>query len=174
MANTGKTRVYLSLGANLGDRAATLLRALQGLRDLGDVIATSSLYETEPVEVPREDQQPWYLNCAVAIDTGLMPEQFLAGTQAVELALGRQRGVHHAPRILDIDILLFGDAVVKTPELAIPHPGLASRRFVLQPLDEIAPDVQHPILKKTIRELLAALPEEAGVRRLERDVNWDN
>ena len=166
----GKTTVYLSLGSNLGDRAATLLEALERIRQLGTIIAISSPYETEPIEV--EDLQPWYLNCAAALETGLTPEKFLAGTQAVELALGRQRAVRHAPRTLDIDILLFGDAVVKTAELTIPHPGLARRGFVLQPLVEIAPDVRHPILKKTIRELLAALPLQAGVRRLEHDLGW--
>jgi 2-amino-4-hydroxy-6-hydroxymethyldihydropteridine diphosphokinase len=168
----GKNTVYLSLGSNLGDRAATLLEALRRIRQLGAVVAVSSVYETEPVEVPAEDVQPWYLNCAAAIESGLTPEQFLAATQAVELALGRERVVRHAPRTLDIDILLFGEAVVRTSELTIPHPGLARRRFVLQPLVEIAPDVRHPILKKTVREMLAALPPQAGVRRLEHGLNW--
>jgi 2-amino-4-hydroxy-6-hydroxymethyldihydropteridine diphosphokinase len=168
----GKTTVYLSLGSNLGDRASTLLEALHRLRQLGTIVAVSSLYETEPVEVAPEDLQPWYLNCAVVIESGLMPEQFLAATQAVELALGRQRIGRHTPRTLDIDILLFGEAVVKTAELTIPHPGLARRRFVLQPLAEIAPDVRHPIVKKTVREMLAALPAQAGVRRLDQGLNW--
>jgi 2-amino-4-hydroxy-6-hydroxymethyldihydropteridine diphosphokinase len=156
----------------LGDRAAALSEAIERLRQLGTIVAISSLYETKPVEV--EDQQPLYLNCAVAIETSLTPEQFFAGTRAVEQALGRQRCVRHAPRTLDIDILLFGDAVVTTPELTIPHPGLARRHFVLQPLEEIAADVRHPVLNKTVRELLAGLPDEGGVRRLEHDSNWGN
>ena len=170
----GKNTVYLSLGSNLGDRAATLLEALERLRKLGTITAVSSLYETDPVEVPVEmkERQPLYFNCALAMETGLTPEQLLAGTQAVEDALGRERGViRHGPRTLDIDILLFGDALVKTPELTIPHPGLARRGFVLQPLEEIAPEVLHPILKKTVRELLAGLPPQPGVRRLEQDWN---
>jgi len=171
----GKTTVYLSLGSNLGDRAATLLGGLERLRKLGTIIAISSLYETDPVEVPVEmkERQPLYFNCAVAIETGLTPEQLLAGTHAVEDALGRERGlIRHGPRTLDIDILLFGDAVVKRAELTIPHPGLARRRFVLEPLAEIAADVRHPVLNKTVRELLAGLPPQAGVRRLEQGLNW--
>src|SRR5215467_711561 len=123
--------VYLSLGANLGDRAATLRYALEGLRSLGTPTARSSFYETEPVEVA--EQQPWYVNCVVAIETELAPEQLLARTQELERALGRERSVRNAPRTLDIDILLFGDAVMKTPSLTIPHPGLERRRFVLEP-----------------------------------------
>ena len=171
----GKNTVYFSLGSNLGNRAGNLLEGLERLRKLGIIVAISSLYETDPVEVPVEmkERQPLYLNCAVAMETGLTPKQLLAGTQAVEDALGRERGVvRHSPRTLDIDILLFGDAVVKTAELTIPHPGLARRRFVLEPLEEIAPDVRHPILKKTVRELLGGLPPQAGVRRLEQDLNW--
>ena len=171
----GKNTVYLSLGSNLGDRAATLLEALERLRKLGTITAVSSLYETDPVEVPVEmkERQPLYFNCAAAMETCLTPEQLLTGTQAVEDALGRERGViRHGPRTLDIDILLFGDAAVKTAELTIPHPGLARRGFVLQPLEEIAPEVLHPILKKTVRQLLAGLPPQAGVRRLEQDLKW--
>jgi len=169
----GKTTAYLSLGANLGDRAATLLHALELLHNLGTITAVSSLYETEPVEVEVEDRQPLYLNSVVAMDTNLTPEQLLSKTQGVEHALGRRRSVRNAPRTLDIDILLFGDVVMKTADLTIPHPRLAQRRFVLQPLAEIAPDLRHPILKKTARELLAALPQERGaVRKLPPDPKW--
>jgi len=133
------------------------------LSELGAVTAVSSLYETEPVEVER--MQPWFLNCVVAIETGLMPKQFLSRTLAIEQELGRRRSDSKGPRTLDIDIVLFGNAIVDSPGLTIPHPAMHRRRFVLEPLVEIAPDVRHPILKRTARELLNDLPATAGATR---------
>ena len=155
--------VYLSLGSNLGDRAGNLRKAVHRLSELGAVTAVSSLYETEPVEVER--MQPWFLNCVVAIETGLMPKQFLSRTLAIEQELGRRRSDSKGPRTLDIDIVLFGNAIVDSPGLTIPHPAMHRRRFVLEPLVEIAPDVRHPILKRTARELLNDLPATAGATR---------
>jgi 2-amino-4-hydroxy-6-hydroxymethyldihydropteridine diphosphokinase len=155
--------VYLSLGSNLGDRAGNLRKAVHRLSELGAVTAVSSLYETEPVEVER--MQPWFLNCVVAIETGLMPKQLLPRTLAIEQELGRRRSDSKGPRTLDIDIVLFGNAIVDSPGLTIPHPAMHRRRFVLEPLVEIAPDVRHPILKRTARELLNDLPATAGATR---------
>jgi 2-amino-4-hydroxy-6-hydroxymethyldihydropteridine diphosphokinase len=158
-----KKTVYLSLGSNLGDRAAQLREAVARIGELGKVLAVSGFYETEPVEV--EAQQPWFLNCAVAMATELMPRQFLGRVLAIERGMGRRRNGAKAPRTIDIDILLFGRSVVETPELTIPHPGLEHRRFVLEPLAEIAPGARHPLSKRTVKEMLDLLPTGSGVVR---------
>jgi 2-amino-4-hydroxy-6-hydroxymethyldihydropteridine diphosphokinase len=155
--------VYLSLGSNVGDRAANLARAIERLGDAGVRVARrSSLYATEPVDFRP---QSWFLNCAVEAETELMPRQLLRAVQSVELGLGRRHMVERGPRTMDIDILLYGSSVVRAAELELPHPRMALRRFVLVPLAELAPHLQHPILHKTILELLAGTPDRSVVRR---------
>jgi 2-amino-4-hydroxy-6-hydroxymethyldihydropteridine diphosphokinase len=155
-------RVYLSLGSNLGDRAANLKTAIDRLGTLGKVLAVSSVYETEPVEFAA---QPWFLNCVVELDTGEMPKQLLAAILDIEKEMGRRRVKKKGPRTVDIDLLLFGNSVIKMPGLTIPHPAMHERRFVLEPLAEIAPEARHPVFKRTVRELRDALPPGQTAKR---------
>lgn len=155
--------VYLSLGSNLDDRAANLRNAIGKLAELGRVEGVSAFYETEPVGLTA---QPWFLNCAAKLDTEKMPRQLITGILNLEQQMGRQRKQKNGPRIIDIDILLFGTSIIETAGLTVPHPRMHERRFVLEPLAEIAPDVRHPVFKRTIRELRDGLPAGQTVRRL--------
>jgi len=153
---------YLSLGSNVGDRVAHLRDAIARLESIGRVVSVSSFYETEPVEVT---DQPWFLNCAVGLETALTAEQLMARLLQLEQERGRRRIQKKGPRTIDIDILLFDDLILDSPDVTIPHPAMQERRFVLEPLAEIATEARHPGMKKTIRELLEELPAGQSVRR---------
>jgi len=151
--------VYLSLGSNVGDRQANLEQAISQLGEIGAVVRRSAFYETEPMEVT---DQPWFLNCAVELETELMPKQFISAVLEVERSMGRKRTKKKGPRTIDIDVILFGKSIVEMKGLTVPHPAMHLRRFVLEPMVEIAPEVRHPIFKRSMRELRDALPAAAG------------
>ena len=159
---------YLSLGSNLGARVDTIQRGIELIASkAGAVRKVSSIYETEPVDFL---DQPLFLNCVLEIETALSPLELLRRLQEIEAACGRVRGISPAipkgPRTLDIDILLYGDLVMRSEELTIPHPRMCERRFVLQPLAELAPQLQIPGTNHTVASALALLPLKPVVRRL--------
>ncbi len=154
---------YLSLGSNLGDRSANLREAIGLLHEAGSVQTVSSFYETQPFEAP---DQSWFLNCVLGLETEKTPHELLKLVLSLEEGMGRLRMRAKGPRKIDIDIVLFGERTADDPDLKIPHPDMHRRRFVLEPLAEIAPEARHPILGKTAQELLAALAPSTIVRRL--------
>jgi len=159
------TRIYLSLGSNLGDRAAKIASGIAALGAVGiRVLRQSSLYETEPVDFFTQN---WFLNNVVEAETQLLPQRLLQELQRIELALGSLKQIRRGPRRLDMDILFYGNSVIHTAELEVPHPRLAERRFVLVPLAELAPELAHPVLHRTVAELLAATADRSRVRLLD-------
>jgi 2-amino-4-hydroxy-6-hydroxymethyldihydropteridine diphosphokinase len=154
--------VYIALGSNLGDRAGMLERAIAAMNSAGiSVVRQSSLYVTEPVGAPG---QGWFLNAVVEAETSLLPLQLLHTLLKIERELGRRRLTPHGPRAIDLDILFYGSSVIRSRELEVPHPRLTERRFVLIPLAQLAPDFRHPVLHKSINQLLAETPDRSEAR----------
>jgi 2-amino-4-hydroxy-6-hydroxymethyldihydropteridine diphosphokinase len=161
------SRAWVGLGSNLGDRERHIRAALEALARLPEttLLESSSLYETEP---EGDEGQPGYLNAVAAIETGLTPRRLLWHLLLVESRAGRERRRKHAPRRIDLDLLMVDQRIVDEPDLVLPHPRLAERAFVLAPFEEIAPDLVHPTSGKTIRALLRGWKRTSGVRRLGR------
>ncbi len=157
--------VYLGLGSNMGNRQENLNRALDFLSQRLRVEQVSSVYDTEPL---GNIDQPRFLNLVCQVYTRLAPAELLILAKGIESKLGRVSSKSNAPRPIDIDILFYGDQVIETPGLVIPHPRLVERAFVLIPLAEIAPDLVHPVTGKTIKELLTGVTEAQGVFK------WEN
>jgi 2-amino-4-hydroxy-6-hydroxymethyldihydropteridine diphosphokinase len=154
--------VYLSLGSNLGDRPRNLALAIERLAsDDFRVLRASSVWETEPRDLP---DQPWFLNQVIEAETTLFPRQLLQRLHRIEREMGRVRTTPKGPRLIDIDILLFGRAVVNAPDLEIPHPRMTERRFVLEPLAELVPDLRHPVTRRTVRQMLSEVAAQPARR----------
>jgi 2-amino-4-hydroxy-6-hydroxymethyldihydropteridine diphosphokinase len=157
--------VYLSLGSNVDDRAKNLRDAIDLLRKTGiDVTQISPIYETEPVDYL---DQPWFLNTAVEAKTELNAVDLLHTLRAIETQMGSKKLIAKGPRLIDMDILLYGDQVIDTPELQVPHPRMHLRRFVLQPLAEIAPNARHPVLSLKVSEMLERTTGKSAVRKFD-------
>ena len=156
--------IYLSLGSNVGDRAQNLKAAIAALPDAGvSVRRVSAFYETEPVDYL---EQAWFLNCAVEGETELPAFELLRRLRAIESRMGSRKLIAKGPRLIDIDILAYGQETIDTPELQVPHPRMTLRRFVLVPLAEIAPALQHPAWSGTVERILAETPDKSEVRRV--------
>lgn len=154
---------FVALGSNIGDRVGNIRKAIEFLKEKASVSNVSSMYETEPMYLV---DQNWFVNCVAKLETNLSPRELLHYLKDVERRMGRTEGVRYGPRIIDLDILFYGDEVIRQDDLEIPHPGISERTFVLVPLAEIEPDLVHPVYGKTSSKLLAELNSNKSVTKL--------
>lgn len=157
--------VFIGLGANIGDRFASLQRAVSEIEKIVEVVQTSSVYETEPVGMNSVHQ---FFNIALKIRTDFEPQQLLHKLKYIEKKLGRSPSTHLKDREIDIDILLYDDLYLEDPEVHVPHPALAQRLFVLTPLQEIAPMVKHPVTGTTVKNMLSHCPDKSTIQKTEQ------
>jgi 2-amino-4-hydroxy-6-hydroxymethyldihydropteridine diphosphokinase len=156
-------KAYLSLGSNLGDRLSNLKIAVLKMEESDSItlLESSPVYETEPV---GKEDQPWFLNSVALVETSIEPLSLLDDLLGIEKAMGRQREVKWGPRNVDLDILLYDDLIIDSDRLTLPHPQIHKRRFILLPLVRMNPDLMHPLLKKTVKELLRECPDSSRVK----------
>jgi 2-amino-4-hydroxy-6-hydroxymethyldihydropteridine diphosphokinase len=160
--------VFLSLGSNVGDREKNLRAAIAALPNLGvQLKKVSSIYETEPVDLL---EQPWFLNCVVEGETTVPPAALLKKLRELERQMGSKKLVPRGPRLIDLDILVYGQQTIDSLELQVPHPRMHLRRFVLAPLAEIAPDLKHPSWTGTVAQLLATSDDKSAVKKINGDL----
>ena len=165
VADCLKQTAYLSLGSNVGDRARNLRDAIRALETTGvHIVCVSSLYETEPVDYL---DQAWFLNMAIEAETELGALELLRALRQIETQMGSKKLIAKGPRLIDMDILLYGEQVIDTPKLQVPHPRAHLRRFVLEPLAEIAPNVRHPVSGLSAAEMLARTADKSAVRKFD-------
>ncbi len=160
------TIAYIGIGSNVGDRKANCLKAIELLAEAGRIVSVSSLYCTEPVGYKEQED---FINAVVSLETHLSARELLDACHAIEDRLGRTRTLRWGPRTIDLDILLYGDLMMSQPDVVIPHPLMAARKFVLAPLAEIAPEVVHPVLRKTAAQLLHELKDAETVMKCKPD-----
>ena len=164
--------VFLSLGSNVGDREKNLRDAIAALPELGvQIKKVSSIYETEPLDLL---EQPWFLNCVVEGETTVSPAALLRELRELEKRMGSKKPVARGPRLIDLDILVYGLQTINSPELQVPHPRMHLRRFVLAPLAEIARDLKHPSWRGNAAELLDALKDKSAVKKINGDLRAPN
>jgi 2-amino-4-hydroxy-6-hydroxymethyldihydropteridine diphosphokinase len=158
--------VYIGIGSNLGDPIENCLRGIDYIasKDGVTLLKASSFYRTEPVGI---EEQPWFINAVIQVKTLISPEIFLGIIQEIETSMGRKRKIRWAPRVIDLDILIFGELIIERDDLIVPHPLLHERRFVLEPLYEIAPNLIHPSLGVPIKALLEGLKDDKKVLRID-------
>jgi 2-amino-4-hydroxy-6-hydroxymethyldihydropteridine diphosphokinase len=154
---------FIGIGSNLGSRIENCIKAVHEISNFASVLAVSSIYETEPVD--KEDQ-PDFINCVIKIETALPPHGLLVSLESIESSLGRNREEKWGPRTIDLDIIFYDNLVIQTDELTIPHPRAHLRRFVLEPLCEIAPELVHPVLRVSVSKLLEELSDTKCVVRV--------
>ena len=158
-------KAYIGIGSNLGDKQKNISRAVKLLNKKCKILNKSSLYETEPIGFKN---QYWFLNCAVGVQTELSPQKLLSFLKSIENSMGRINFMKNGPRIIDLDIIFYGNKIINTSNLIIPHPRLHERLFVLRPLKEIYPELVHPIYKKSVKELMEYVKNKEVVKLHQR------